>query len=445
MIRKYLYNIMQNLKGNSSKEQYDQIKYLYSEDEFYNFYKTYFKKILLHAHKNVPFFFQRLKKADVINNGTVYLSEFNRLPLLKKDDIRNHINKLTSRDIDQRKWHYHKTSGSTGEPLCFIQDKLENKWRNATQRYYFEHIVGIDELAAKKVMLAFSRAIFEGNIRFRQKVKQWLKNAIYLNTLKIRKTDMEHFTKIIDSNKPDMIEGRPSVLYELCKFLQRNGKTIHKPQAVVSSAEKLEGYMRDTIEGIFGTNVYDFYGATEAHAIAGECKAGLLHIFTFNNYVEILDEHNRPVREGEMGRIVVTPLHNYSMPLIRYEIGDMAILGPKRCKCGNTLPTLKEVVGRSSDFFIKEDGSLIIGTFFRRLFFMKEWIKYFQIIQEDYKKVRILVVPYDSVNDAKKQAVEQKIKSVMGKDCKMIWEIVDEIPRTQDGKYFYIKSLLYDS
>ncbi|MFX1519741.1 MAG: phenylacetate--CoA ligase family protein [Promethearchaeota archaeon] len=446
MIKKELYNLLQKVKGNSFNDQYNQITCIMSEKVLVNFNITQLKEILTHSYKNVLFYFHRLKSANIINSdGYVNLGEFNRIPLLKKDNVRNHRDKLTSKDILRRKWRYNKTSGSIGEPLKVIQDNLEKKWKNATQRYYYEHLIGIDEIAAKKIMFSYLEGLFENNIRFRQKANHWLKNAKYLDVFRMKETDMEHYIKKINSEKPDLIECVPSILFELSRYIERKGKAIYQPKVIVCTSEKLHEHMRETIENVFGTKLYDFYGSRECHALAGECKAGLLHIFTFNNHIEVLNEQNHPVKEGEIGKVVVTPLHNYAMPLIRYEIGDMAILGPKRCKCGSSLPTLKEVVGRSRDFFIKDDGTLIpAGMIFIYLFKLREWIKAFQVVQEDYLKIRISVVPHGSINDVEKREIEQKIKEVMGTDCYIIWEIVDEIPRSQRGKYFYIKSLLYD-
>ena len=95
--------------------------------------------------------------------------------------------------------------------------------------------------------------------------------------------------------------------------------------------------MRADIEEAFGTKVYNFYGSREVSNLAGECKKGLMHTFDFWNYLEVLDDNNQPVKEGEEGKVVVTNLVNYSMPLIRYEIGDLALRGPAQCTCGNNL------------------------------------------------------------------------------------------------------------
>ena len=445
MIKKHILILLLKLKENYFEDQLNQIERINSEKELMDIQANYLKKILLHAYHNVPFYTQRLKKAGVVNDSNVDINEFSRIRLLTKDDIRKHGKELVSKDIGVRKWYYNSSGGSTGEPVRFIQDYLFGKWYRATLQHYYNNVIGIDELAVKKVMLSGSlKDIFEGTIGLRAKIENWLSNTKFLNSFTMTENDMERYVKIINSYKPDLIRGYASSLYEICKFIEKKRITVHQPKVVISISEKLRREMREKIETAFGAKVYDFYGSREVHSIAGECNAGLLHIFMFNNYVEVLNEHNHSVKEGEMGKIVVTTLHNYSMPLIRYEIGDTAILGPKRCKCCNPLLTLKEVTGRITDHFIKEDGTIICGEYFTLLFNLKDWIKSFQIIQEDYRKIRILVTLQGNINHAEKREIENKIKLVMGKNCNIIWEFVEEIPKTQSGKYLYIKSLLYN-
>lgn len=196
--------------------------------------------------------------------------------------------------------------------------------------------------------------------------------------------------------------------------------------------------MRERIESVFGVKVYDFYGAREAQAIAGECSHGLLHVFTFNNHVELLNLKSG----GDEGEVIITLLHSFSMPFIRYRIGDVAASGPSRCSCGCPLPTLKRITGRIVDYFVREDGGLVYGLYFIRLLRVNRWVKSFQVIQEDYKRVRIIVA-VERVDKSWIKYVEDQIRLTMGLDCKVIWEFVNEIPKTVSGKHLYVKSLLY--
>ena len=92
-----------------------------------------------------------------------------------------------------------------------------------------------------------------------------------------------------------------------------------------------------------------------------------MHIFSFNNLVELLDERNAALEDG-LNKVVITPLHNYAMPLIRYEIGDMAIARHRKCSCGSVFPTLGKLSGRSLEFVIRRDGALLSGEFFEGIF-----------------------------------------------------------------------------
>jgi len=445
MIKKHIWIVLKKLKGTYYEEQhyYNELyACIKNETTLLNFEMSQLQSLLLHARQNVPFYCKRTK--NIVKDRDSDFDEFRKIPLLIKRDIRRYGERLTSKDINTRKWFYNSSGGSTGEPVRFVQDETFDRWWIASKRIYYESIVGIDEFAVRKVMLWGSeRDVFKGTIGLKGKVINWMANTNFLNSFRMSEEDMGRYVKIINSYKPDLIRAYAGSLYEICKFVEKKGMAIHEPKVIVSSAEKLRRQMREKIENVFGTKVFDFYGSREVNGIAGECNAGLLHIFMFNNYVEVLNEHNCPVREGEMGKIIVTTLHNYSMPLIRFEIGDTAILGPKRCKCGNPLPTLKDVTGRITDHFIREDKTIIHGEYFTHLFYLKDWVKAFHIIQEDYRKIRILVTLQGDVNETEKREIEKKIKLVMGKDCKIIWEFVEEIPPTQSGKHIYTKSLLY--
>jgi phenylacetate-CoA ligase len=222
------------------------------------------------------------------------------------------------------------------------------------------------------------------------------------------------------------------------KDIEAKKLTIHSPKIIISSAETLNHPMRQKIETIFGTALYDFYGSRETSPIAGECTHHTMHMFQYNNYMEILNENNEQVQPDQEGRVVITNLHNYSMPFIRYDIGDRAILGSTHCDCHNMLPTIKQILGRIEENFIKEDGTIVIGYFFVHVIGVvqnKGLIKKFQVIQEDYNKITIMYVPVSTLDDSEKKNIDEKIRVVMGKGCQIIWVSAEEIPKTKSGKY----------
>lgn len=447
MLKKKINNIISIIKGTNFEEQYLEIKRIHSKDDLIEFKKLHLKKLLLHASKHVPYYRQLLKNFGVVNGEIVELSKFNKIPIITKEIIRS--KELLSDDYLTRNWYYNSSGGSTGEPTRFIQDANYRKWVDATNEFYYKDMLDINERNVKKILLwGYPRDIFKGTIGLKGKIGNWLTNTEFLNSFTLTEAKMDKYIKTINLYKPDVIRGYAGSLFELCRFAETKNIKIYTPKIVVSSAETLTKEMREKIESVFGTKLYDFYGSRETASLAGECRCGLMHIFEFNNYIEILDENNQLAKDGQEGRIIVTNLHNYAMPFIRYEIGDMAVLGPHKCKCGNILPTLERIYGRIEEQFIRKDGGIVIGYYFVHLMGVvlnKGFIKKFQVIQEDYDKIRILVIPNKTLPDVEKKDIEDKIKVQMGQDCKIIWDFVDDIPKTRSGKYLYTISLLNSS
>jgi phenylacetate-CoA ligase len=443
MIKKHAYILVLKITGNSFEKEWNEVKKIKNEEDLSDIQEKYLKSLILHAYHSTPHY-TILEKDGVIKDNKVFLQNFGLLPLLTKESVREMPDKFVSKDYSLRKWYYNSSGGSTGEPIRFIQDRLYAKWQNATLKGYYQNILGIDELGVKKILLWGSeRDVFEGTIGFKAKVNNWLTNTMFLNSFVMTQRNMKRYVKIINSFKPDLIRGYASSLYELCRFVG-DKLPIHSPKIVVSAAETLQDEVKKEIEKVFATKVYNFFGSREVGPIAGECRHGLLHMFTFNNHTEVINKKTgTPVEENQEGNIIVTNLHNYSMPLIRYEIGDMAILGPKTCECGNPLPTLIKITGRVTDHFEREDGTIIHGEYFTHLFYLKDWIKAFQVVQEDYKKIRVYVSLRGNINDFEKKDIENKIKLVIGQDCMVIWEIVEKIPRTKSGKHLYTRSLVH--
>jgi len=401
------------------------------------------KRLLLHCSSNVPYYRRLLRDIGIIDGTLVDLSRFADIPIITKDIIRSHEEELLSTDYRTRRWYRNASGGSTGEPIQLVQDDSYRRWGNCVSHYWYKDILGIDEVNAKKIVLWGSeRDLFQGTLGWSSKFINWLNNTTFLNSLKMTEGDMDRYLAAINACKPDLVRGYANSLYELCCYAERKGVTLHSPKAVVSSAEMLTDNMRAQIETVFGTKVYNFYGSRETNNVAGECTKGFMHVFTFHNFVEILDANNRPVREGEEGRIIITNLHNYSMPLIRYEIGDMAVRGPSLVTCGHPLPILERITGRTIDTFLREDGNLVPGEALALAIYEEPWIKQFQLVQEDYRKVRILLVLRDTLDQARQKEIEGKIRFLLGADCEVLWDFVDEIPTTPQGKYRHIRCLI---
>ena len=422
--------------------QYREIRRAVTEDAVQRTQERHMNALLLHAYHNAQYYRHIFNEVRLVQDGVVDLSKCDRVPVLTKDAIRQFRKELTSRDYTTRRWYYNTSGGSTGEPVRFIQDRELLKWVRGTEHYYFKDMLGIAEPTARIVWLWGSeRDIFENTVGTKTRLINWATTTMQLNSFKMAKEDLACYIGKINAYKPDIVRGYARSLFELCEYARGQNTRLYSPKIVVSSAETLRDDMRHVIESQFRTKVYDFYGSRETPCLAAECKNGSMHVFSVNHRLEVLDNHNCAVGAGEKGKIVVTTLHNYSMPLIRYEIGDTAVQSDGACSCGIALPILKKVSGRISDHFVTENGTLIHGEYFTRLFYFKDCITKFQVIQEDYRQIRVLVVLKNSLGELEKRDIERKIRLVMG-ECTVIWEVVDAIPVTSSGKYLFVKSLV---
>ncbi|GAF90229.1 unnamed protein product, partial [marine sediment metagenome] len=236
--------------------------------------------------------------------------------------------------------------------------------------------------------------------------------------------------------KPQYIQGYASSLYLFAQFLIKNGLSVPEPEAIRASAETLYDHQRKLIGKALGTNIYNFYGSREIPNIAAECQAHQgLHIFSPIRYVEVLKSDGEMAEDGEIGKIVITDLVNYSMPFIRYEIGDVGIKTKEQCRCGCCFPLLKSVKGRETDFIQTIEGKYIHGEFFTHLFYGVENVLNFQVRQKDMKSLYIDIVKGGGVSHLFLKKIKAKIREKMGKHTEIKINFVDVISLPNSGKH----------
>jgi phenylacetate-CoA ligase len=441
-----LLNAGLRLEGNYYRLAYSQIKKISNEEELIQFQKIQLENLLIQAYNNVPYYHKVFNKISLFDDGKLNLKNFFKIPILTKEIIRENYRELLSKDHCNRKHYSNSSGGSTGEPLNFVQDAHYKSWAIATNHYYYKDILKIDEFSSRKVILWGSeRDLIKKDLDIKNRLSNWITNTILLNSFKMSRDNMHRYIECINRSKPELIRGYTGSLYELCLFADKNCINLHKPNAIICTAESLKDYMRREIELMLGPNLFNFYGSREIGCLAGECKKGLMHYFPFWTIIELLGNDNTPVEEGEEGKVIATNLFNYSMPFIRYELGDLAKLGPRKCSCGSMLPTLKGITGRITDHFYLKNGTTIPGEFFIHLIGValnNGLIKKFKVIQEEFDRLRIVIVPDAGFSKKIMSDIEDKIRIVMGENCYIQWEFVNDIPKTNSGKFEYIKSLV---
>ena len=163
------------------------------------------------------------------------------------------------------------------------------------------------------------------------------------------------------------------------------------------------------------------------------------HLFIANNVVEVLDDDGQTVDDESEGNLVITCLHNYSFPMIRYEINDVGAMGSGPCTCGSKLPYLTKLSGRITDYFVTKSGGLVHGKFVIPLLYFRAWVDDFQVDQLDHDRLRIRAVTRGDVVEDDVSEIDAKIRDVLGEDCRLEWEYVKSIDRYPHGKLIFTR------
>jgi phenylacetate-CoA ligase len=409
---------------------------LLSKDEIAEYQQAKLERLLMHAYQNVPYYRQMLPKVGVISRGKVSLENFSNIPVLTKEDIRKNFEDLKSNDIDFRKWYLNHTGGSTGQPLTFIQDKGYEE-RNYANKIYYCRVAGKDIGETEMKIWGSERDLVRSSDDLQKRLKFSLYGRIFENSFRMDNTRIREILESIEKHKPVIIWGYVNSLYVLSKHIVEENISVHQPKAILSAAGSLTGDIRKTIKRAFSCPVLNIYGCREVGDIAfeGDEETGL-RVFQNSHYVELNDIESQSCKQ-----IIVTSLNNYSMPFIRYSIGDVSegfCPGPEY-----GFSKLKNVIGRETAIFKTRAGSYIPPEFFIHIVgvvFNTGFIDQFQVIQNDYENITIKIVLKRNKDETALTKINNAIREIMGHECKVSFDFVDEIPPSKSGKYLYTLS-----
>ncbi|MCL5105319.1 MAG: phenylacetate--CoA ligase family protein [Armatimonadetes bacterium] len=407
-------------------------------EELESMQQRWLRDLLCHAYNHIPYYHEAL--GGVMDGSRVDLRRFHDIPLLDKATIRSRFDDLKSDDIHKRKWFENTSGGSTGEPVRLIQDSVYHDWIMAIKLLQYGWS-GLNAGDCQLRLWGSARDLLVGRETPRVRLARYLRHEVWINAFRMTPERMRAAVSTINRCKPRQILAYVGAAHELARLIEREGLSVNPPSSIMTSADVLRPEMRETIERVFRAPVFDRYGTREVGDIACECEAhNGLHISAPIHHVEILRPDGSPTQPGEVGEIVVTLLVNYSMPLIRYRIGDMASWSDaKRCPCGRNWPMLAEVSGRVTDVFVTKAGGRVPGQFFTNMIHPHTWISRFQAVQEDYDRVRLLIVCNDDAGPPETRRAEledmrRRVRLAMGSDCRVDFEFVDDIPPTPSGK-----------
>lgn len=395
------------------------------------------RRLLSHAGTHVPYYRELFARLGFDPQAVTNPADLQRLPFLTKTEIRANTEALKS--AQAQGLARFNTGGSSGEPLVFFIGKervshdVAAKWR-ATRWW------GVD-IGDPEIVLWGSPI----ELTSQDKVRRWrdaLMRTQLLPAFEMSAEKVAGFIEVIRRTRPAMLFGYPSAFAHIARHAQSHGIRLDDLDIRVAfvTSERLYDHQRELIERVFNCPVANGYGGRDAGFIAHQCPSGGMHLTHEDVIVEIVDAQGRVLPHGESGEIVVTHLATRDFPFIRYRTGDVGTLDEKPCTCGRTLPLLKEIQGRSTDFLVAQDGTVMHGLSLIYIVRDLAGVRQFKIVQESLDRTDILLVTDERFDPGNLATIERGAKARLGAGVTVNVRQVGEIPPEKSGKYRYVVS-----
>jgi phenylacetate-CoA ligase len=260
----------------------------------------------------------------------------------------------------------------------------------------------------------------------------------YVSVHHLLKQNIPGLVDYLQKRKVVYYGGYPSGVYLLASYLVKNNITLrYPPKVTLTGSETLLAYQKETIEKAFDCEVFQFYGASEYCAAVSECENHSLHVDFEYGYVELLPLNNKPSCPRKM---VCTGFINPVMPLIRYDIGDLATVSERICECGRQADIVERIDGRIESYIITPDGRQIGRLDF--LFKKSDRIEEAQLIQDAHDHLTVKIVRSDNYSLKEEKSLLDEMRRYLGNEIAIDFDYVKEIPRTSNGKFRQIISML---
>lgn len=409
----------------------------YSPGELLAYQNERLIELIKSCYQYVRYYRQVMKDRRLTPADFRTASDLEKLPILTRQDVRNHADDLISANISRRGTCDGYTSGTTGSPLHVIWDhnmclvKTVVDWRQ-------KRWAGINP--DDPIACFFGRQIVPTRRRNPPFWRHnWALNQLLCSSWHLSQVNLPAYVEELEKFQPRAIEGYPSSLSIIARYLLRTGRTL-PVKAVFTTSETLLPQQRESIEKAFACKLFDFYGMAERVVFATECPThNGKHLNSDFGITEFL-HGDRPVEVGHMGRVVATGLHNLAMPLVRYQCSDVSALDDRHCECGRGFPLMAEVTTKDEDMFTATDGRYISPSVLNALTKHLLGIAESQLIQEEPRLVVVKIVRLPEYSDEVSRYLQTNLRRLLGREMEIRLEFVTAIPRTASGKFRWVIS-----
>ncbi|MCK5604046.1 phenylacetate--CoA ligase family protein [Candidatus Pacearchaeota archaeon] len=404
----------------------------WSTDDFIEYQYRELRSLIQHAATNVPYYRNVFTDLGIKPQDFHGIEDLRRLPILEKQTMRENPESFVDESLDKRQLIIGHTSGTTGTPLVLYR----SVWLNTAAFAYMDarshSVAGMKRRTNKSVSIC-GHLVATPN---RKRPPFWVHNRrwdqLYMSSYHLADEYLKYYVEELRKFKADYIEGYPSSIYSIAQYIGANRLEPIPFKACFTTAETLFDYQRNAFKKAFNCRTFDQYGCGEMVVFAAECEHGSMHLSPETGFVEVVDDNDQPVAVGQTGQLICTSLINRVQPFIRFRVGDVGSLRSEPCPCGRPLPILDSIEGRTDAVLITRDGRRIgrLDPVFKGVYGVMEA----QIVQDDYDKFRIRIVPAkDYTEKDGKRAIFNLADRVGTAEIQV--ELVKQIERSSAGKF----------
>jgi phenylacetate-CoA ligase len=395
------------------------------------------RALLAESGRAVPYYRDLFSKLKFDPAAVQSVQDLQALPLLDKATIRAHTDQLKHPQAEGLARF--NTGGSSGEPLVFyigherVSHDVAAKWR-ATRWWNVD--IGDPEI------VVWGSPIELGAQDRVRHLRDAVMRTELLPAFEMSESKLDGFVQRIRQRRPRMLFGYPSALSHIARHARKRGVAMNDLDIRVAfvTSERLYDEQRQVISEVFGCPVANGYGGRDAGFIAHQCPQGGMHITSEDIVLELLDPQGQPVPAGQAGEIVVTHLATKDFPFIRYRTGDVAVLDTQACACGRGLPVLKEIQGRTTDFVVAADGTVLHGLALIYILRDLAGVQGFKVIQDSLQHTTVQLVANSTFPADGEDTIVRGFKRRLGEGVQVTLQRVAEIAPEKSGKFRYIVS-----
>lgn len=398
------------------------------------------RTLLQIANDHSPWHAERIRAAglDLEADRQLAFDDLRRLPTMNKADASANRERIVWRNVPGGAFRYN-TGGSSGQPLIFYFGKKRQAADAASRmraRRWWKVDVGEPEIFLWGAPVELNKTDLVKKIRDR------LFNQLLLNAFEMSEARMNDYLKVIQSFNPACIYGYASSLSLLASYAKRQNRIPRLPhlRVVCTTGEPLFPEQRAIIEEVFDKPVSNEYGCRDGGLVALESPQNQMLVNSESLIVEILDDDGTPVTPGKIGEVVITNLCSDAQPFIRYRTGDMARQTDDSCRSGRGLHVITEIMGRSTDFVVRPDGTIMHALGVIYVLRAIEGVHEFKIVQPSTNRIEVMVVPNSAWQENAKDEIRTQMQSRMGQNVDIEIAVADKIPPEASGKYRYVVS-----